>query len=243
MQTARQNPLQIRTGKRAGIWWTFLFALALHSLFLFAPLSRQIPIAENHRTSIELQLTTFDPPAITPAATAPQPEDPLPEPGPEPAPEPPRIVLEEQTRTEPVVIEPAPLTARLKKRNLHTDLENMSHHEASQLTNTILSRQYFTEESAADQLFGKPLPQHSTEIQKEFHFPPRENMVSMLDQPLPELPFAYTPDLVYFAYEPGVKGDLQRFWDVITPEFGWRTKYGTEVRCILVLVIIGCGWK
>jgi hypothetical protein len=65
----------------------------------------------------------------------------------------------------------------------------------------------------------------------------------MLDQPLPDVPFAYTPDLVYFAYEPGVKGDLQRFWDIITPEFGWRTKYGTEVKCGLLLVIIACGWK
>jgi len=243
MQTARQKPLQIRTGKRMGIWWTFLFALALHSLFLFAPISRQIPTTENHRTPIELQLTTSGPPPVSPVATGPQPETPLPEPVPEPPTEPPSVVLEEQIRTEPVVIDPAPLTARLEKRNLQPDLENLSDNEARQLTNTILSHQYFTEESAADQLFGKPLPQHSAEIQKEFHYPLRENMVSMLDQPLPELPFAYTPDLVYFAYEPGVKGDLQRFWDVITPEFGWRTKYGTEVRCILVLVIIGCGWK
>ena len=65
----------------------------------------------------------------------------------------------------------------------------------------------------------------------------------MLDQPLPDLPFAYTHGLVNFAYEPGVKGDLQRFWDVITPEFGWRTKYGTEVKCILILVVAGCAWK
>ena len=28
-----------------------------------------------------------------------------------------------------------------------------------------------------------------------------------------------------------------------TPEFGWRTRYGTEVKCALILVIVGCAWK
>jgi len=65
----------------------------------------------------------------------------------------------------------------------------------------------------------------------------------MLEQPLPDMPFAYTPGLVNFDYDPGVKGDLQRFWDVITPEFGWRTNNGTEFKCVWVLVIAACGWK
>ena len=121
--------------------------------------------------------------------------------------------------------------------------DSMSEKEKSVLTSTILARQYISEESVVDQLFGKPLEQHSGEFQKEFHYPVRPDMLSMLDSPLPDVPFDYTPGLIYFAYEPGVKGDLQRFWDVITPEFGWRTKYGTEVRCVLVLVLIGCGWK
>ncbi|MDX2416539.1 MAG: hypothetical protein QNK19_03665 [Xanthomonadales bacterium] len=243
MQADGQNPVQIRTGKKNGIWWTFLFALAMHALFLLAPITRQIPVGETFRASIELQLTTFTPPAIAPVIVEPPPEPPLPEPEPEFAPEPPSVVLEEQTRPVPAVIESTPQTTILEKRNLRPDLETMSNIERRQLANTVLARQFFTEESALDQLFGKPLPQYNTEIQKEFHYPLRENMISMLDQPLPEVPFAYAPDLVYFAYEPGVKGDLQRFWDVITPEFGWRTKYGTEVRCVLVLVIIGCGWK
>ena len=243
MQTERQNPVQIRTGKKTGIWWTFLFALAVHTLFLLAPITRQMPVVESLRAPIELQLTTFNPPVIAPVVTEPQPKTPLPEPEPEFSPEPPGIALDEQTRPVPVVNEPAPLTTSLVKRDLQPDLETMSDTGRRQLTNTILTRQFFTEESAVDQLFGKPLPQHNTEIQKEFHYPLRQNMISMLDQPLPEVPFAYVSDLVYFAYEPGVKGDLQRFWDVITPEFGWRTKYGTEVKCVLVLVIIGCGWK
>ena len=68
-------------------------------------------------------------------------------------------------------------------------------------------------------------------------------MLTMLNRPMQDLPFEYTPGLVHFAYVPGVRGDLQRFWDVITPEFGWRTNNGTEVRCKLLLVVIGCGWK
>ena len=119
----------------------------------------------------------------------------------------------------------------------------MSEPEKRLLTSTILARQFITEESATDQLFGKPLQQPGTELYKEFHYPLRPDLLTMLDKPIPDVPFDYTPGLVYFAYDPGVKGDLQRFWDVITPEFGWRTKYGTEVRCVLVLVLVGCGWK
>lgn len=245
MQEHRQIPVQIRTGKKAGIGLTFLLALALHALFLWVPITRQMPVEENLRAPIELQLTTFKPRVIAPVQAEPEPQAPLPEPEPEPesAPEPPVIALAEQPVPVPAEIEPGLLTTSLEKRKLKTDLGTISENDRSKLTSAVLARQFFTEDSAVDQLFGKPIPQYNTEIRKEFHYPLRKNMISMLDKPLPEVPFAYTPNLVYFAYEPGVKGDLQRFWDVITPEFGWRTKYGTEVKCILVLVIIGCGWK
>lgn len=250
MQTERQRPAQIRTGKKAGIWLSLAFALALHLMFLLVPIVRQTPPSETFSSTIELQLTTASPPML-PSSEAPVPEpEPLPPepelepiPLPEPVAEQATIVREEPAEPEPVADEPPPVTTNLVARKLRPDLNAMSKPQKRQLTNSILVRQYFTEESAADQLFGKPLPQHNTEIQKEFHYPVRPNMMTMLDQPMPEVPFAYTPDLVYFAYDPGVKGDLQRFWDVITPEFGWRTKYGTEVRCVLVLVIVGCGWK
>lgn len=246
MQADRENPLPTRTGKKTGIWWALVFALALHIIFVWVPITRQMPVKESFQAPIELQLTTLYPPAKSPVEIEAEtllPEPLLPVPEPEVAPELPDPVLEEQTRPVSIGAENAPLTTGPKKRVPGPDLETPGEIERIQLTNAILARQFFTEESAVDKLFGKPLPQHSTEIQKEFHYPRRQNMISMLDQPLPEVPFAYTPDLVYFAYEPGVKGDLQRFWDVITPEFGWRTKYGTEVKCIMVLVIIGCGWK
>jgi hypothetical protein len=115
--------------------------------------------------------------------------------------------------------------------------------ERTRLTHTILSSQFITEESAADQLFGPAIARYAIETRKDFHYPGKANLVTMLDQPMQELPFEYTPGLIHFAYAPGVKGDLQRFWDVITPEFGMITDHGTEIRCIWALIIAACGWK
>lgn len=203
-----------------------------------------MPVSQKHRASIELQLTTFSPQAPAPSAALPEPEILSPEPAPEIPTEPRKVALEKPTeaQAEPTTDEPPP-AANLFTRQWQRDLDDMSEPEKEQLTSTILARQFITEESAADQLFGKPVQQPGTELYKAFHYPLRPDLITMLDQPIPDVPFAYTPGLVYFAYEPGVKGDLQRFWDVITPEFGWRTKYGTEVRCVLVLVLVGCGWK
>ena len=245
MQSDQQKKVAARTGKKTGIWLAFSFAMGLHFVLLFLPIAVQTPVPDNSRVPIDLLLTTFSP---QPEASLPpiqKPEEPVtkPQPIPQLTTAPPAVVHEDQTEPAPAGSEPAALTTRLVARNLPPDLDNMSKQEKRQLTSNILMRQFITEDSAVDKLFGKPLVQTNTEIQQEFHYPLKQNMLTMLDQPLPDMPFAYTPGLVYFAYEPGVKGDLQRFWDVITPEFGWRTRYGTEVRCILVLVLVGCGWK
>ena len=243
MQSDQNEKVETRTGKKAGIWLAFSFALGLHFILLFLPITSQMPVPESSRATIELQLTTFSPQPETPLPPVPEPEEAVTEPVPELTAESPKVVHEEQSVPVPVTIEPPAVTTGLVARNLPPDLDNLSKPERRQLTDTILMRQFITEESAVDQLFGKPLVQNNPEMQQEFHYPLKQNMTTMLDQPLPDVPFAYAPDLVYFAYEPGVKGDLQRFWDVITPEFGWRTRYGTEVRCVLVLVLVGCGWK
>jgi len=245
MQSEQNEKVETRTGKKTGILLAFSLALGFHFILLFLPISSQMPVPESSRATIELQLTTFSPQPETLLPPVPEPEEPLTEPPPLPefTAELPKEVHEEQSLPVPVTIEPPAVTTGFVARNPPPDLDNLSKPETRQLTNTILMRQFITEESAVDQLFGRPLVQNNTEIQKEFHYPLKQNMTTMLDQPLPDVPFAYTPDLVYFAYEPGVKGDLQRFWDVITPEFGWRTRYGIEVRCVLVLVLVGCGWK
>ena len=115
--------------------------------------------------------------------------------------------------------------------------------EKTRLAHTILSSQFITDESASDQLFGPASARYSIQPRTDFHYPEKANLVAMLDQPMQNLPFEYRPGLIHFAYAPGVKGDLQRFWDVITPEFGMITDHGTEIRCVWVLVIAACGWK
>ena len=231
--------VQTRTGSKVGIWLALTFALVLHLALLLVPLAGQKPEPETSQSTLELQLIASRPQTPSPPDPVPEPDKPPPEPTPV-APQPPEVVQEEPPNPIPATTEPPP---GLIAKNLPPDMDNMHEPDRTQLTNTILARQFFTEESAADKLFGKPLAQDSTEPRKEFHYPRRQNMLAMLDKPLPDVPLVYTPGLVHFAYEPGVKGDLQRFWDVITPEFGWRTKYGTEVRCILILVIAGCAWK
>jgi len=244
VQKTTQKPGRYRTGKKAGIWLALCFALGLHAIFLLLPLGGQNEPKENLQSRIELQLTTFV--AQAPVLPEPAPEHALPlqEPVPEPATERPPEATENPVEGQAVAVpgEDRPITNPVA-RQLQPDLDKMSEPEKRTLTSTILARQFITEESVSDRLFGRTLAQDSGELQKDFHYPLRPDLLEMLDQPVPDLPFAYTPDLVYFAYDPGVKGDLQRFWDVITPEFGWRTRYGTEFKCVLVLVIVGCGWK
>jgi len=247
MQKDIQKPVRIWTGKNTNIWPALSFALVLHAIILLLPVARQTSLSEEHGTAIELQLTTVKPQPPTLSEPLPEPEKAKSATAEEPsirrAPGSPKSVVEIQADTIPVEAEPPRLTKAPATRVLQRDLEKMNEPEKTRLTSTILARQFISEKSAVDQLFGELLVQAGSELQKEFHFPARQDMLAMLEQPMPDVPFAYTPGLIYFAFDPGVKGDLQRFWDVITPEFGWRTKNGTEVRCVLVLVLVGCGWK
>lgn len=110
------------------------------------------------------------------------------------------------------------------------------------LARTILASQFIPPEPQASLFFDPPIGRPDPNAFEAFHFPERMSMYEMLDKPLPELPFAFEPGLIQFSYEPGFRGEMQRFWDVITPEFGFKTKNGTKVECVLLLVIVGCGW-
>ena len=234
MSKRQQARVQTRTETRTSIWLALAAALALHALLLFLPLTGKIPVTESSPAQIELQLTTFSPQPPAPEVPLPQPETQLPEP-----------MIESR---EDIVQRPSEALPREPPTNpavqiTEQEVRRQDEQKKKRLASVILSRQFITEESAADRIFGKPLRPQQAVMQEGFHFPARQNMIAMLDQPMPDLPFAYTPGLVHFAYDPGVRGDLQRFWDVITPEFGWRTNNGTEFRCVLLLVIVGCGWK
>lgn len=244
MQTFSQKAIRKRQGKKPGISLALVIAFIFHILILILPLTGKTPAPENTSAQIEVQLTTFTAPSPLPLVEA-MPPEPVPEQEPEqePIPEPVESIVETKPEIEAVEPEPVRVTPLSQITELRRDVDSMTDTERRSLTNTILSRQFITEVSAADKIFGKPFEPISTASQKDFHYPIRPDLLDQLNRPMQELPFAYTHDLVYFAYDPGVKGDLQRFWDVITPEFGWKTKYGTEVRCIWVLVIVGCGWK
>jgi len=242
---ANPSALTDPSGSKTSLRLALGIALVLHVLALLLPIDRQLPERPETPAQIELQLTILKPPQPPVEIAVPEPipetlPDPLPIPEVTPA-------LADQTisppEVSPVTPEITPLEPEQALVPINRDYEKMNSEEKSRLTHTILSSQFITHEPAADRLFGKPVRMEIPPVRKEFHYPIQPNLVSMLDKPMQELPFEYTPGLVHFAYAPGVKGDLQRFWDVITPEFGWTTKYGTEVRCIWVLVIAGCGWK
>lgn len=213
------------TAQNNGIWAALAAALALHVLVLLLPMTHRAPPASGDKR-IELDLIAFQP-ASPPLVAA------VPEPVPVPQPRPP------ESTSPPVAAPEPPIPAEVEQGQA---VEVVTR-DPSDSKDVILSRQFISEESAADQLFGKPPSHEQPPAPREFHFPHKPDMLTMLHAPMPDLPFEYTPGLVHFAYAPGVRGDLQRFWDVITPEFGWRTNSGTEVRCVWLLVIVGCGWK
>lgn len=236
MQKQPPDKSNFRAGKKSGIWLAFLIALGLHAVILFLPVTQKTSFTEDNRAQIEVELIKV----IQQPQALPEPVK-IPEVAPaEVAPVMPPLERMVETKTEqpPTIPEP-----EITSQDLDRDFDKLSHTEKKQLTNSVLSAQFITKESVTEQIFGKQFDLQIADPQKEFHFPARQSMIAMLDQPMPEVPFAYAPGLVRFAYAPGVKGDLQRFWDVITPEFGWRTNNGTEFKCVWVLVIAACGWK
>jgi hypothetical protein len=245
MLERRPENMRSRTGKKTAIRLSIFLALGLHAVFLYLPLHLKTQQAETNEVLIEMQLTKR-----VPVPTAPEPlvqaeEISPPEPDPEPIPE--KIAEPiKQVAELPVETQEPEQSLNTTSSTIPYARKNFVEMDATQrqhVANSILSRQFIKEESLTEQLFGKPSVVTTTDHAAEFHQPARASMITMLNQPMPDLPFAYQENLIYFAYDPGVKGDLQRFWDVITPEFGWRTKYGTEVKCIWVLVIAACGWK
>ena len=158
MQNRRQTKVQIRTGKKTGIWLALAVALALHAVILLLPITRQLPPAENERVHIELQLTSFTPQPPAPETPEQQLETITPVPVPEPFPAPPETIVKAQTE-----IKPAILAANPQARDLEHDLEKMSEQTKRRMTNSILTRQFISEQSEADKLFGRPLVAYSSE--------------------------------------------------------------------------------
>lgn len=242
MLKSGQKYRQIHTGKRATIWLALLIALGMHAMFLNLPFSLQTGQTPKAGKLLELHLgRLLEPQSSKDTHTAEEtpwePERELPS-EPETAKSTQDIVPGKVADTTLPAKQTEPFTPYTR-----TSFDKMTEIEKMIVTSSILSQQFIRKKPEIEQLFGRPLKDKKPGPIAEFHYPERVNMIRMLDKPMPDLPFAYQENLIHFAYDPGVRGDLQQFWDVITPEFGWRTRYGTEVRCVWVLVIAACGWK
>ncbi len=230
-----------RLKRQKSAWWPALAgALVFHLLVLLLPWSGQGPVSKPGMTGIDVELTT-----LSPAEPLPQTE--VTEaflPPTDSQSESPAVDKTLQSITATGVEPTAPVTPSAEQiKVLSTTRENEDEPVDRQRMNAILARQFISEGPVAGRLFGRAIESENDAAPVDFQLPQRASLIEQLRRPLPDLPFAYTPGLVHFAYAPGIKGDLQRFWDVITPEFGWKTNNGTEVKCILILVIAGCAWK
>ena len=228
--TLGQAQAPSRIGANARIWLALVVTLVLHALLLLLPLNRQMPLDENGSKIIQVLLI-----GVTPKNVSPEPV-----PAPSLAEE--AIAVKHETPPIKTLMRSDPFTARLtvKRQKPNRNPVQMSVEERNQRTHRILASPYITEESVTEQLFGNAPARAIPDW--DFHYPGKEDMISMLNTPLPDLPFDFTQGLIKFSYEPGVMGEMQRFFDVITPEFGWTTRYGTKVDCVWVLIIVACGW-
>ena len=225
-----------KQAKTYRILTAIVVAIAFHGLLFVIPFTQQSLRLQAPPSALEVHLTYSE---IIPDT---------PEPEPAPAPE---IELEQEAppRIQPVAeeitpMQPAPPVAEIiETPQEKVVIEDMTPQQKSRITDVILSRQFISAEPPSDNLFSVS-PNNSPQTPTvDFRIPQRRSLVEIMDQPMEDLPFACQPGLVRFSYDPGVKGDLQRFWDRITPEFGGFTKSGTEVRCRWVLIVVGCGWR
>lgn len=64
----------------------------------------------------------------------------------------------------------------------------------------------------------------------------------VLNEPSLQLPFEDTRIYLVDSYDPGLLGDVEKFFDDVAVPFGFTTKNNTRVQCAWMLVVVGCGW-
>lgn len=69
----------------------------------------------------------------------------------------------------------------------------------------------------------------------------RQDLLAMLDKPLPNLPFA-DPDTPFVFYSTGFQGEVEKFFDKITKRTSHTTKWGTKIECAYTLIFVVCGY-
>lgn len=223
------------------IWLALTLALLLHVVFILTPIIKQYKPPRSDLVSIAIEVKRPPPPPV-PAESVRQRHESLSLPAQKPSQQ---AVKKDASKAQSTLENtPGPLPAEgLRQPEPGPGMSpELNRQQLQKLSPQILGSQFIREKPVTENIFGAPSHPDPQAERKEFHFPQRPNMLTMLDKPVPDLPFSYVPGLIEFAYDPGVKGEMQRFWDKITPEFGWRTNYGTKVRCKWVLVVAACGW-
>ena len=243
-QQTTASPADYRRSHTA-IWVTLAFALLLHIFFILMAFIKQVEPQRTASNSIDIQVQRYPPPPASDesveekTAAARLPAQSLPQ---QPAKKPTAETTDTSKNTLKSSASAASSQTLLQPTPAPEQKQETSQQRLQDLSPQILSSQFIREKSTPGNIFGPPSHKDPQSARKEFHFPHKPNMITMLGKPVPDLPFGYRPGLIKFSYDAGVKGDLQRFWDTITPEFGWRTNYGTKVKCKWVLVIAACGW-
>ncbi len=69
----------------------------------------------------------------------------------------------------------------------------------------------------------------------------QQDLLEMLDKPLPRLPFA-DPDTPFVFYSTGFKGEIEKLIDKITRRSSHTTRWGTKVECVYTLIGVFCGF-
>ncbi len=84
--------------------------------------------------------------------------------------------------------------------------------------------------------------QARTEPAKDFYIPEQE-----IHDWLADIPYldesVDKPKLQMNFYSAGMLGGVERFFDKITIQKTFTTKYGTKIHCALVGILVACSWK
>lgn len=137
----------------------------------------------------------------------------------------------------PAVIEPRPIPADVSPPGVPAEAESADVPQPE--SHAILSRLSRYRLDGQSKLEVPPQtatrPRRLGELPAVDYFP-------RFHRPPPLLPFAERPLELNF-YPPGMHGQLVRTMDRLTPEFGFTTSFGLEIRCVYVLVAVSCGWR
>ena len=166
-------------------------------------------------------------PIIDPAETQPAPAptpteitEPVTEPTTQPAPQPVEQPVLEQVMEQPTEqTTEQPAETNINSGIIFNSIQNID-------KDISISEDFMA--APADTENFKPRQWQSTDFQADVPF-----VNSETDKPRVEMDF----------YSHGVLGSVERFFDKITIEKEFTTKYGTKIKCAMVGILMACSWK